>query len=425
MQATDLLRELDRGVSTATQLAARCGVSRPTLSRALAPLLRAGQVFAIGAARSTRYARVSAQWPVYRIGAGGEVLEFGTLRALAAGQYYLQQLTTGLPYFLQDQRPAGFLGRFVPQRHPELRLPPRVADWTDEHYLRWLTEHGWDAVGDLIVGEAALNRFLAWKATPVKPAERPQRYAQLADAAVAGGAPGSSAHGEHPKFAVALAHGRRLQHCLVKFSPPRSTPLGQRWSDLLVAEQHAHVCLRRAGIAACESELLLGGSRTYLEVQRFDRAGARGRRGVCSLLAIDAASYGQLDDWAAAAQRLARDGRLGNEDLRRVRFLSAFGALIGNTDRHFGNLAFFDDCRGGIRLAPAYDMLPMLFAPQNEQLVAAEFLPPAATAATVSVWPAALALARDYWRELAADARLSREFRRLCARCLRTLTPPT
>jgi len=36
-------------------------------------------------------------------------------------------LTAGLPYFLQDQRPAGFLGRAVPQRYPGFDLPQRVT----------------------------------------------------------------------------------------------------------------------------------------------------------------------------------------------------------------------------------------------------------------------------------------------------------
>lgn len=422
MRSSALLHELGRGDSTAVVLAAHLGVSRPTLTRALAPLVRDGQVLSVGAARSTRYARVRAQWPVYRVGADGEVAEFGMLRALAAGQYHLRQLTDALPYFLRDQQPGGFLGRLVPLRQPELGLPTRVADWSDDHYLRWLTEAGADTVGDLVVGEAALNRCLAQRAAVVQPAERLARYAKLADEVLAGGDPGPLLPGAHPKFSVALAQGGGVQHCLVKFSPQRATPLGQRWSDLLVAEHLAHVCLRRAGISACESQVLTGGARTYLEVRRFDRVGERGRRGVTSLRAIDAADYGRMDDWILAAQRLVRDGRLGDEDLRQVRFLSAFGALIGNTNRHFGNLAFFDDYQGPLRLAPAYDMAPTLFAPQDEELVAADFVAPSGSAATVAVWPAALQLAREYWRALSADLRLSGPFRRQCAQCLRALT---
>ena len=66
-------------------------------------------------------------------------------------------VTDGLPYFLQDQRPAGFLGRGVPQRFPELALPQRVTDWSDDHYLRYLTQRGSDSVSDLVLGDAALD----------------------------------------------------------------------------------------------------------------------------------------------------------------------------------------------------------------------------------------------------------------------------
>lgn len=38
--------------------------------------------------------------------------------------------------------------------------------------------------------------------------------------------------------------------------------------------------------------------------------------------------------------------------------------LIANTDRHFGNVTLFDRYEGPFELAPAYDLLPMLFAPQ-------------------------------------------------------------
>ena len=49
-----------------------------------------------------------------------------------------------------------------------------------------------------------------------------------------GGLPGSSAHGEHPKF-VALLDGEPPHQVLVKFSPSMTSRVGERWADLLVA----------------------------------------------------------------------------------------------------------------------------------------------------------------------------------------------
>jgi hypothetical protein len=443
-----LLELLNRGARTAVELGAALGISRPAVSRVLAPMLRDQLTIRIGAARSSRYARVktlaelgSSHWPVYQVDSAGTTELLGTLYALVAEQYYfalnpkqrafksrmrLQSLYEGLPYFLQDQRPAGFMGRNVPQRFPELHLPQRVVDWTDVHYLRYLTEQGWDAVSDLIVGENSLNRFLACQVSAVSAEQRLQHFAAQAELVTAGGLPGSSAHGEHPKFVTAIQDGGETHQVLVKFSPPRSTELGQRWSDLLVAEQHAHVLLRSVGLLACESHVHVPAdgptARTYLETRRFDRVAARGRVGVSSLFAIDTALFGQLDNWIAAAQRLHRLQQLSAADLRSVQFLAAFGELIANTDRHFGNLALFDQYQGTFTLAPAYDMLPMLFAPSDEQLVERPFIPPPPRAATLPVWAEAYALASRYWRELAGDQRVSGKFRQLCASCLAALS---
>ncbi len=434
-----LLEQLNRGARSALDMAAASGVSRPTVARQLQSLVRQRVVLVMGAARSARYARRrllpelgADHWPIYRVDAQGLPQPWGALYLLMADQYFVelhpdaavtrapQGLSDGLPYFLQDQRPAGFMGRNVPQRYPELNLPQRVVDWTDIHYLRYLTQQGWDAVSDLIVGEAALNHFLAREVHAVSAQARLMHYAEQADIVTAGGLPGSSAHGEHPKFVCAVKQNDVIQQRLVKFSPPRHTDVGQRWSDLLVAEHHAHVLLREAGFAAL-FKVHVQGERTYLEMPRFDRVGARGRRGVTSLFAIDTALYGQLDDWIAAAQRLHRARKLSADDLRRVQFLSAFGELIANTDRHFGNLALFDDYSGMFTLAPSYDMLPMLFAPQHDQVLAREFVPPPPSAATLPVWRDAHALARRYWRELSVDPRLSAGFQKIGADCLAAL----
>ncbi len=66
-------------------------------------------------------------------------------------------------------------------------------------------------------------------------------------------------------------------------------------------------------------------------------------------------------------------------------------------------------------------MLPMLFAPQHEQIVEREYLPPTPTAALLRTWPAAGALAEHYWTFLLDDERLSEALRRICARSLETL----
>jgi hypothetical protein len=404
--------------------------------------IAAGRIIKMGARRGARYGLrreiqgIGSAWPLRRIGRTGLIEDLGTLYALMADQYYFQPrmegvkrnfrgsaLNHGLPYFLQDQRPGGFLGTAVPRRYPELNLPQRVIDWTDDHYLRYLTIHGSDAVGDLVLGAPAFDEFVArlQQQRAIESAQRELLYPGLAQQVMAGLLPGSSAHGEHPKFAVSLNDAGNPRHVLVKFSPPRAEAAGQRWADLLIAEHHGHEILRTAGVPTARSRILAIEDRVYLEVDRFDRAGQHGRVGVTSLLSIDTSFYGGLDNWIAAANRLRDDRRIDAQAVEQVRLAYTFGGLIANTDRHFGNLAFFDAYEGQFQLAPIYDMLPMLFAPEHHQIITRHFDPPAPASDTLSACGPARALAERYWRQLTADERISDGFRGICAGCLAAL----
>jgi hypothetical protein len=434
--ASVVAERLALGASSAAELMQALGVSQTTVSKALRALERSQRVLRIGSTRGARYALrqpvagIGSQWPIYRIDERGSPQELGSLNAIRRDSYCVTRgpgripgVFQGLPYYLQDARPAGFLGRAIPTAFPELGLPSRVVDWTDEHFLIYLTQYGADSSGDLVVGVGALDRYLAAVNLPaVVPAQnRAAQYPAFAAAAMAGSPPGSSANGEHPKFTACIAEGERRTHVIVKFSPPRSTPAGQRWSDLLTAEYLAHRVLEEDGIAACSSRLLEYGERVFLECDRFDRIGADGRRGVVSLYALDAARYGQLDSWTACAERLGADSLLSTEDVERIRFLDAFGSLIANTDRHFGNVTLFDRYLGPFELAPVYDMLPMLFAPQDGQLVPRQFEMISARAAWLSVWAPARSLAESYWDRLAQDLRMSEDFKQLSHQSLAVL----
>ncbi|GFE88690.1 type II toxin-antitoxin system HipA family toxin YjjJ [Steroidobacter agaridevorans] len=435
--AEGLLTILADGASSSSVLAEALGISQPTLSRLINPLVKAERVLKIGSTRGARYALrrevrgAGSNWPLFRIDRTGAAHAVGTLYALAAGQFYLatlsnedyrpSELSTGLPYFLQDQRPGGFLGRGVPRRYPELSLPQRTTDWTDDHYLLYLTQHGSDPLGDLVLGEPALTEYLATIAQRQPIRNRAQEFPKLLRDAIEGGLPGSSAHGEHPKFAAFVDDGRGPRHVLVKFSPPLTHPIGQRWSDLLVAEHLAHVVLASDGIAACRSQIHRFDDHTYLVVDRFDRLGNDGRLGVTSLFAIDLDHYGQLDNWIAAAARLLNDRMIDAATLEQVRLLATFGALIGNTDRHFGNLSFFDTYDGTFTLTPSYDMLPMLFAPEHNQIIGRTFEAAHPTANTMVCYARARRLAEQYWRTVASDTRISEDFRGISAQCLAAL----
>jgi hypothetical protein len=121
---------------------------------------------------------------------------------------------------------------------------------------------------------------------------------------------------------------------------------------------------------------------------------------------------GEMDNWAATANRMQARGLLTAADARTLCLLEAYGQLIANTDRHYGNISLLlqdDDWA----LSPTYDMLPMLYAPVGGELVPRDFAarPLQPTAATLPQWEQAHALALAFWHSAAADARVSAEFR--------------
>jgi hypothetical protein len=157
----------------------------------------------------------------------------------------------------------------------------------------------------------------------------------------------------------------------------------------------------------------VAGGRTFLEVERFDRTAVGGRRGVLSLLTLDAQFVGSLRTWSDSVARLAAAGVVETSQVLPVRRLELFGRLIGNSDMHAANLSFFTRGSRVRGLAPAYDMLPMRYAPQAGNLVKRplELVPP--LPADAPVWDDASSAALEFWRRVARRAELSAEFRRI------------
>jgi hypothetical protein len=144
-----------------------------------------------------------------------------------------------------------------------------------------------------------------------------------------------------------------------------------------------------------------------------------------SLQVYDAEYVGNEDNWAATAERMQARGLLTAQDARNLCFLEAFGQLIANTDRHYGNISLLlegSQNGGDWTLSPTYDMLPMLYAPVGGELVQRDFAvkngviaKPQPTAATLIEWPRAVALAIQFWKTAATDERISAAFRAIAA----------
>lgn len=374
------------------------------------------RVVRIGRGRATRYALRRdvrgigrSDIPLFRVDESGEPEPVGRLVALAGGETVwipAGAVFSGLPSEVADMRPSGFMGRLFPGQHPDLGLPRRITDWSDDHTLLALARRGEDLPGNLILGDESMER---WFRNPPLPVTRDD-YPARAEAALAGEPAGSSAGGERPKFG-AYANGR---HVLVKFAA-RGDSAAERWQDLLVLEALALSTLSEGGAAAAKATVLDTPHHRFLVIERFDRIGARGRRATTTLAAT---GRDLSESWARTGRLLAEARLLSSEDARRLALYEAFARWIGNEDRHHHNIAVFARYPGagettsaeptGYTLAPAFDQLPTLYAPTGDgRLPEQKFTRPSPTADTWEVWDQARALAETFWQRAGLDERLS------------------
>ena len=406
------------------------GVSQATVSRLLS---RAGdRVIRIGRGSSTRYAASSPVFgttpsvPLFTVNTTGVISQVATLRSLSSGQYLVETgpdapywlrgeagtgLFDSLPYFLYDLCPSGFLGRQVARELASMwGSPPDPRLWQDEHIGQFLMRRGDDLPGALLVGEAMAN--MARQLPRNLESVGARDYPWLAKRSLGDEVVGSSAAGEQPKFAV-RHHDRGP--VIVKFSPAANTAEARRWRDLLRAEHQALELLGEHGIPVVEATLHLLERRLFLESQRFDRHGGHGRSASMSLTMVDAEFAGLGHGWTHVADTLHRRGLLDSVSLERIAWAEAFGAWIGNTDMHLGNISLSPG-ELGFELLPLYDMLPMAFAPTRGELPELELHPPLRTDLNQHTWAQAGEAAAAYWSRLAKDRNLSRRFRAVARR---------
>ncbi len=197
---------LDR-ISRRAELLAALGVSRATLMRAVRAAGPA--VLTIGQARRTAYAArrllrgSDTPLPVFQIDERGGSEEVGRLSlAYPHGSVFKFNAEPswplddsmrdgwfdGLPYFLQDLRPDGFLGRQFASVHAQLlQLSDDPRSWSDDDALYAISLLGADQSGNFIVGESAYRLWLDQvQQTPecVDSGQVPQDYVERAQRAM-------------------------------------------------------------------------------------------------------------------------------------------------------------------------------------------------------------------------------------------------
>lgn len=421
----------------AGELLARLQVSRATLMRAVQAL--GPQVISRGQARRSAYAARRTvrgtldSLPLFRVDEQGRVHEVATLMptypsgcaldcreplAWPLDEDMKEGWFEGLPYPLEDMRPQGFLGRNFARHHAGmLQVSEDPRHWSEDDTLYALALLGSDQPGSYILGETALRHWLAQAGqdpAALTDTKFREAYLTLAANAMTLGVAGSSAAGEFPKFTAVRRRRGEFIHVIVKFSGSDHSPGTQRWSDLLVCEHLALETLaEQLHLPAARSHLYQAGGRTFLEVERFDRHQAHGRSPVCSWAALNGAFFGLGGKpWTSAALALRDKGFIDESGRESIELLWYFGQLIANSDMHEGNLSFLP----GLRVAPAYDMLPMLYAPvRGAELPQRSFNPSLPLPAARARWQAAAVAAQHFWSEASRDSRVSAEFRNTCA----------
>lgn len=447
----DLLSYLQiHGPTLSSELVTHFGISRPTLSRRVQELGKA--VISIGQARATKLAaRVQdfSGTPLYRVLENGQLERTGQLTAVHQGERtpwllepenapqalfegeFKEGLYPAWPWFLEDLRPAGFLGRAFSKRMANLyQITENPEKWTDFELLSTLVGFGSNLPGNFILGDT--NALREYQQVKIQIAEgyyknsSPATYPFQAEQALTEGEEyGSSAGGEQPKFTTMVCDrpedGPRA--VIVKFSPKLDTVSGQRWADLLFAEDLANEVLREAGFETAQTRTVHLEERVFLESQRFDRVGATGRCGLVSLRALDAAHLGMgQGSWAKAARKLRADKWITAEDSERMTRLHCFGELIANTDMHWGNVSFFLPEHSPYPLAPVYDMLPMRFRPSSTGEVSDRAFKPSLPkpedqAAWLEMYPHAV----HYWQRITGHPDISFPFKQIAEQAINAL----
>jgi len=125
-----------------------------------------------------------------------------------------------------------------------------------------------------------------------------------------------------------------------------------------------------------------------------------------------------LRDYAAGKPEYEEDDVIDwqtfEDSVREANPIETFGRLIGNTDLHFGNLAFRLDGMRVTSLAPVYDMLPMHYHPWHGELPRYDHVPVLGPE-VADVALSALDSPIEFWARLAGDERASESFREIAS----------
>lgn len=262
----------------------------------------------------------------------------------------------GIPGAVRDASPDAWGRRVI-----QAKLQRPEADIQEVEYLLNGPD---DGAGNLSFGRTAtppaprrpFNRTHQLPAL-IEAAERLEEDGRLPHEVLEELEPGTSMGGARPKVTVEDDH--KIWLAKLPEKADRHNMQRVEYATLELA--------RAAGLRVCATRLERVGERDALMLDRFDRewnpdANAYRRYGLVSGLTVIDAEDGYLgrERWSypLLADELRRWSVKSNDDRRELFLRMVFNAMVTNNDDHPRNHALLQT-RGGWRLSPAYDILPV------------------------------------------------------------------
>jgi serine/threonine-protein kinase HipA len=262
----------------------------------------------------------------------------------------------GIPGAVRDASPDAWGRRVI-----QAKLQRPEADIQEVEYLLNGPD---DGAGNLSFGRTAtppaprrpFNRTHQLPAL-IEAAEKLEEGGRLPHEVLEELEPGTSMGGARPKVTVEDDH--KIWLAKLPEKADRHNMQRVEYATLELA--------RAAGLRVCATRLERVGERDALMLDRFDRewnpdANAYRRYGLVSGLTVIDAEDGYLgrERWSypLLADELRRWSVKSNDDRRELFLRMVFNAMVTNNDDHPRNHALLQT-RGGWRLSPAYDILPV------------------------------------------------------------------
>ncbi len=279
---------------------------------------------------------------------------------------------------------SAFFGGLLPEGRGLVNLAAQAKCGTADLY-EMLEYAGMDVAGALQVGSRAGSGSGTYR--PVSDAQIAERFASIENYALGAPGGGGSITGYQPKTTLACIDGQWFEALDGAPTTHILKPLPQEFAAMLHAEAYCLEIGRRCGLTTFASEVRNFDGSPALVIERYDRsvdtAGTVRRihqEDAAQALGLPWGGDAKYESFPPFRATLANIAGLlrrrrtvlggGKDDRERLLAFMALNVAVGNTDAHAKNFSLLHLPDGQIELAPLYDVLPQVLAPDGQQNLA-------------------------------------------------------